>query len=94
MPKTVGGMTTRRGDFRLTSYEWGVTYSAMLSAAQITGDSRYADYAMDRMSFLAEQAPRFIKMKEKGEKIDPLMEQVVSQLAHFRDVVRQLRQSG
>lgn len=72
------GKALRRGDFRLTSYEWGVTYSAMLSAAQITGDSRYADYAMDRMSFLAEQAPRFIKMKEKGEKIDPLMEQVVS----------------
>ncbi|MCB7279335.1 glycoside hydrolase family 88 protein, partial [Bacteroides thetaiotaomicron] len=27
-----------RGAFRLASYEWGVTYSAMLAAAEATGD--------------------------------------------------------
>lgn len=26
-----------RGAFRLASYEWGVTYSAMLAAAEATG---------------------------------------------------------
>ena len=72
------GKALKRGDFRLTSYEWGVTYSAMLRASELTADNRYADYAMKRMDFLATQAPRFIKMKEKGEKIDALMEQVVS----------------
>ncbi len=72
------GKQLRRGDFRLTSYEWGVTYSAMIRAGELTGDNRYTRYAIDRMSFLAEQAPRFIKMKERGENIDPLMEQVVS----------------
>ena len=72
------GKALKRGDFRLTSYEWGVTYSAMLRATQLTDDRRYAEYAMKRMNFLAQQAPRFIKMKEKGEKIDALMEQVVS----------------
>ena len=72
------GKHLRKGDFRLTSYEWGVTYSAMLRAGETTGDERYTKYAIDRMNFLCEQAPRFIKMKEKGEKIDNLMEQVVS----------------
>lgn len=72
------GKQLRRGDFRLTSYEWGVTYSAMIRAGELTGDNRYTRYAIDRMGFLAEQAPRFIKMKERGENIDPLMEQVVS----------------
>ena len=28
-----------RGAFRLASYEWGVTYSAMLAAAEATGGS-------------------------------------------------------
>ena len=31
------------GAFRLTSYEWGVTYSAMLAAAEATGDVKYSD---------------------------------------------------
>ena len=43
------GKALKRGDFRLTSYEWGVTYSAMLRATQLTGDQRYADYAMKRI---------------------------------------------
>lgn len=30
-----------RGTFRLASYEWGVTYSAMLAAAEATGDEAY-----------------------------------------------------
>ena len=27
----------KQGDFRLTSYEWGVTYSGMLTVAEATG---------------------------------------------------------
>lgn len=72
------GKHLRKGDFRLTSYEWGVTYSAMLRAGEVTGDARYTKYAIDRMDFLCKQAPRFIKMKNEGEDIDVLMEQVVS----------------
>ena len=30
------GKMLRRGTFRLTSYEWGVTYSAMLRAGEVT----------------------------------------------------------
>lgn len=72
------GKQLKRGTFRLTSYEWGVTYSAMLRAGEVTGDFSYVSYALNRMSFLCQQAPKFLHWKEKGEKIDPLMEQVVS----------------
>ena len=75
------GSQLRRGDFRLTSYEWGVTYSAMLRAGQLTGDKSYTDYANRCMAFLASQAPKFRARLEKGEKIDPLMRQVVAPAA-------------
>jgi len=41
------------GDFRLTSYEWGVTYTGMLAAAAATGDKRYLDYVGKRHGLLA-----------------------------------------
>lgn len=66
-----------RGAFRLTSYEWGVTYSGMLKVAQITGDKAYMEYATKRMSFLAEQTPHFQSLLKKGEKIDGQMRQVI-----------------
>ena len=42
-----------RGDLLILSYEWGVTYSGMLLAAQATGDKRYTQYANDRLSTIA-----------------------------------------
>lgn len=47
----------KRGDFRLTSYEWGVTYAGMIAAAKATGDNRYLQYAADRLHFLADGFP-------------------------------------
>ncbi|MBD2753376.1 glycoside hydrolase family 88/105 protein [Spirosoma validum] len=47
------------GDYRLTSYEWGVTYAGMLLASEATGDSRYADYTNKRLAFLASVIPYF-----------------------------------
>lgn len=47
----------KQGDFRLTSYEWGVTYAAMLRAAETTGDKRYASYVKDRFDFLTQWVP-------------------------------------
>lgn len=67
----------RRGDFRLTSYEWGVTYSAMLAAYNVTGDKAYRDYVYERYRLLASAAPVFTKLYKKGKKIDPLMRKVV-----------------
>jgi unsaturated rhamnogalacturonyl hydrolase len=49
-------------DFRLTSYEWGVTYSGMLRAADTTGDKKYENYVSTRFDFLAKWVPA---VKEK-----------------------------
>ena len=42
------------GDYRLTSYEWGVTYTGMLEVAAATGDKKYGDYTINRINFLAD----------------------------------------
>ncbi len=47
------------GDFRLTSYEWGVTYSGMLHAGEITGDDRFTNYTKNRMHFIANSIEAF-----------------------------------
>ncbi len=47
------------GDYRLTSYEWGVTYAGMLLASEATGDPRYADYTNKRLAFLVSLIPYF-----------------------------------
>jgi unsaturated rhamnogalacturonyl hydrolase len=49
----------KKGDFRLTSYEWGVTYAGMLAVGEATHDKQYTDYTRKRILFLAEAAPRF-----------------------------------
>jgi rhamnogalacturonyl hydrolase YesR len=42
-----------RTDFLIASYEWGVTYCGMLQAAEATGDTRFRNYAADRVSAIA-----------------------------------------
>lgn len=42
------------GDFRLTSYEWGVTYAGMLASGAATGDQRYTDYTVKRHQLMAD----------------------------------------
>ncbi len=43
----------KQGDFRLTSYEWGVTYAGMLAVAAATKDERYANYTKDRLHLMS-----------------------------------------
>jgi unsaturated rhamnogalacturonyl hydrolase len=57
----------KKGDFRLVSYEWGVTYGAMFLASEATGDPRFKKYADKRLKFLAESAPFFKKTAEEHE---------------------------
>ena len=59
----------KQGDFRLTSYEWGVTYSAMQRATEVTGDKKYSDYAASRFGFLEKWVPA-VKQKFSIEYID------------------------
>ena len=51
-----------RGRFGLHTYEWGVTYSSMLRAAEILGDRRYADYVYLRFNFIGDIYPYFVKV--------------------------------
>jgi len=59
----------KQGDFRLTSYEWGVTYSAMQRATEVTGDKKYSEYARSRFDFLQKWVPA-VKEKFSIEYID------------------------
>jgi unsaturated rhamnogalacturonyl hydrolase len=54
------------GDFRLDSYEWGVTYSGMLLATETTGDQKYSNYVKERFRFMAEWIPVIKKLKTSG----------------------------
>ena len=70
----------KRGAFRLTSYEWGVTYSAMLEAAQATNDNLYEQYVGNRFKFLSEIAPFFKQLKDadtNGRIVEPNMRPVL-----------------
>ena len=67
-----------RGTFRIGSYEWGVTYNAMLIAAEATGDTLYTKYAMDRFNFLTEIFPHFQRVYTQYGEVDPLMKQMLT----------------
>jgi unsaturated rhamnogalacturonyl hydrolase len=47
------------GVFRLISYEWGVTYGAMLQAGEATGDSKFTEYSKNRISLIGDVAKYF-----------------------------------
>lgn len=63
----------KSGDFRITHYEWGVTYAGMLLAGEVTNDFRYTDYAKKRLSFINElykiYRPRFEKNPQSNNPI-------------------------
>jgi unsaturated rhamnogalacturonyl hydrolase len=59
--------TLKKGDFRIVSYEWGVTYAAMILASEATADTRFKEYADIRLKFLAESAPSFRKFSSEHE---------------------------
>jgi unsaturated rhamnogalacturonyl hydrolase len=48
-----------QGDFRLISYEWGVTYTGMLEAGAATGDKRFTDYTLNRLNYIGSAVSGF-----------------------------------
>jgi unsaturated rhamnogalacturonyl hydrolase len=64
MPDT--NAIVERGHFQIIAYEWGVTYSGMLLAAENTGDTRFKDYVAKRMQFIVEKTPYFRALDEAG----------------------------
>ena len=65
------------GGFRITSYEWGVTYSALLAAYEATGDAAYRDYVVKRQKLLADISPSFRQIHKQGKKYDRNVRRVV-----------------
>jgi unsaturated rhamnogalacturonyl hydrolase len=62
------------GDFRLTSYEWGVTYAGMLLAGAATGEARFTDYTASRLKLLADIAPYYIAHPQSPSPIRSLLD--------------------
>lgn len=54
------------GDFRLISYEWGVTYAGMMLAGKVTGDNKYTNYTFKRFTYISDVLPYFKKLKSKS----------------------------
>lgn len=54
------------GSFRLTSYEWGVTYAGMLLAAETTGDNKFSDYTFKRLKMISDLYSFYIENKNSG----------------------------
>lgn len=72
------GLTLQRGAFRLGSYEWGITYQALLAAADATGDTRYEGYVDQCLSLLTSAYPLFKERDAAKESVeDAQMEQVI-----------------
>ncbi len=67
----------KRGDFRLASYEWGVTYSGMLSVAEATNDKRYLDYSKKRLELIAHSVPAFRTLYQKMPRASNPLRQVI-----------------
>jgi unsaturated rhamnogalacturonyl hydrolase len=70
----------KHGDFRLVSYEWGVTYAGMQLATEATGDAKYATYTRQRLKFLAEIQPRFIALEKRKPEAKHAMSRVIHPL--------------
>lgn len=54
-------------DFRPYEYEWGVTYSGMLKAAEVTRNRKFWDYTDKRMGLIARSWP-VVKEYQKKDK--------------------------
>lgn len=52
-------ITFEPGSFRLTSYEWGVTYAGMLLASKATGEDYFSDYTSKRIKLIADIAENY-----------------------------------
>ncbi|MCR4860502.1 MAG: glycoside hydrolase family 88 protein [Bacteroidales bacterium] len=57
--------TFQKGDFGINTYEWGVTYSALLLASEVTGEEKYTRYVNDRLELLGKVYPYVKKYYEQ-----------------------------
>lgn len=55
------------GDFDIVGYTNGVTLSAMLRVAEVTGDRGFSDFTERRLQFIADRLPYFRAQQERFE---------------------------
>ena len=60
----------KQGDFRLISYEWGVTYTGMLLAGQVTGDKKFTEYTAKRIDLISDVASNYRPLYKKNPKAE------------------------
>lgn len=77
MPAHADGNKLARGSFRLTSYEAGVLYAAMINAGVSTDDTRYTRFATERLKLIAQQAKKEAKALQKDKEYDAQMRMVL-----------------
>lgn len=58
------------GSFRIGSYEWGITYQALLDATEATGDKRYEEYVLDKFRLIAEAVTAAEKQDTANIKVE------------------------
>lgn len=58
-PNTNNDKYFKQGDYSVIHYTWGVTYSGMLDVFEKTKDTKYKDYTLNRINFIAETAEKF-----------------------------------
>ena len=66
-----------KGDFRIISYEWGVTYSAMLLAGEVTGDARFFEYTNTRLQKISKLYPVYKEISESEPGLNTPLRSVV-----------------
>lgn len=70
-------VSLKKSTYRINFYQWGVTYSGMLSGGAITGDTSYTNYTMNRMRFIADAIPAFSALYAKEKNNDnPFVRQI------------------
>ncbi len=55
------------GDFRLISYEWGVTYAGMLLAGKVTNKKKFTNYTFERLAYINKIVPYFKQLESADE---------------------------
>ncbi len=65
------------GTFRLISYEWGVVYAGMLLSGEATGDPHFTQYALQRITFIADIAPHFGALRKADPKASNPLQSVL-----------------
>lgn len=73
LKKPLKEATLKKGEYSITSHEWGLAYTGMLQAGAATGDHRFTDYVSRRFEFLGKAAAYFRAYRKAfPDEVNPL----------------------